>query len=884
MKKFLLVFLLCLPFSVFSNSRREYSINESWQFRLGQSELGEEGWNIVSVPHTWNAEDALDDVPGFHRGVAWYRKIVSIDDAMLANPLYIFFEGVNQCTEVFVNNHKVGEHIGGYTFFSFDISKYVKKGENKIAVRVDNSYDENIPPLSADFTFFGGIYRDVSLISVAPVHVSVTHYASSGVYISTPEVSKEKASVEVIAMLTNTLAKQQRIIVEHNIISADGRTVSRKEEKINIKSGDNNEFKSRLYVDNPELWSVDTPKMYRLETSLYDTNGNLLDRVNNNFGIRKFSFSAEKGFVLNDKHVKLIGTNRHQCFHNKGIALNDEMHIRDVELLDEMGGNFLRVAHYPQDEMVLAACDRMGIVTSVEIPIVNAITMSQEFSDNCVEMMKEMIYQCFNSPSVCIWTYMNEVMLRPPYISDTSISKNEYLKYLKSIAKRIENTAKSIDLQRYTMLPCHSNLGAYEEAGILDVPDILGLNLYNGWYGGNLSGFEATLDKVNKKYPDRPIIVSEYGADVDARVHSYSPERFDFSVDYGVMYHRHYLPEILKRDFVVASAVWNINDFHSEERMDAVPHINCKGLVTLDRTPKDAFRYYQAMLRKEPFVAIAGTDWYNRAGVANESGICTYPILVYNNLEKITLSVNGKKIGTAMTENGAAQFHVPFSDGVNLLEAEGFSGEVLVKDFCKVSMKLIPEYLNGDFEFKELNMLMGSNRNFEDKDAALAWLPEKEYKPGSWGYIGGEAYRAKTKRGSQPASNLDIYGTDQDPIYQTQRRNLTGFKADLPDGNYTVYLYWTELAGADSKELAYQLGDGVQNEEKTERVFHVDINNNRIISSLNVVKEAGVRRPMIKKIPVTVSENSGLEISLLPVNGETMLTAIRIVKMSSIAN
>ena len=879
MNRFILFLLLqCITYTVFSNIRIEYSINDSWKFRLGASQEGNEGWSIVSIPHTWNVEDAFDDKPGYYRGIGWYRKTVFIDDFMSKRPLYLFFEGVNQRTEVFVNKNKVGEHNGGYTHFCFEISKYIKKGNNDITVKVDNSHDRNIPPLSADYTFFGGIYRDVSLISTSEIHVSTTHYASSGVYIRTPEVSEEKALVEVVYMLTNTLSKQKKVIVKNDIFSSDGKCVSTKRDIVTVRPGENNKLKSELLLKKPLLWSVESPNLYRLQTSIYDTAGNLLDKIDNGFGVRKFRFSAKEGFILNDKPVKLVGTNRHQCFYNKGTALRDEMHIRDVELLHQMGGNFLRVAHYPQDKSVLASCDRKGIVTSVEIPIVNSITMSKEFSENCVEMMKEMIYQCYNSPSVCIWTYMNEVLLRPQYKNNSSVGKEEYLDYLKSIAQEIEKVTKDIDTERYTMLPCHFALPSYKEAGILELPDIIGVNLYHGWYRGELNDFETALDKIHKDYPDKPVIVSEYGADVDSRLHSSNPKPFDFTVDYGVMFHRHYLPEILKRKFVVASAVWNLNDFYSESRMDAIPHVNCKGLVTLDRVPKDTYRYYQAMLSRTPYISVSGQDWLNRAGVADSSGTYEYPVLVFTNLKEVTLFLNGKEIDTKSVENGAAEFIAPFIDGINLLEATGFYGDRQIKDFCKVKMTLVPEKITNKKSFKELNMLLGSERQFEDKDADLSWLPEKEYEKGSWGYIGGTPFVTKTKVRMQPYSSLDIWGTENDPMFQGQRRALKGFKADLPDGNYTLYLYWTEFAGAKSKASVYQLGNDVKNEDLSERVFHVDINGDRIISSLDVAKEVGLRRPMICKIPVTISDNKGLFIELVPVKGETMLTAVRIVR------
>ena len=218
-------------------------------------------------------------------------------------------------------------------------------------------------------------------------------------------------------------------------------------------------------------------------------------------------------------------------------------------------------------------------------------------------------------------------------------------------------------------------------------------------------------------------------------------------------------------------------------------------------------------------------------------------------------------------------------NGINQLEAEGVSQGSYVKDFCRVNMKLVPDSFDNKESFTDLNMLFGTARHFEDKTASLAWQPEREYTSGGWGYVGGKAFRARTKRGSQPASNLNIYGTEQDPIFQTQRRGLNSFKADLPDGRYVVYLYWTELSGADVVDLAYQLDNIVQKEKATERLFHVDINGMRVLSSLDVAKEVGVRRPMICKIPVTISAKKGLTVDFIPIKGETMITAIRILKM-----
>lgn len=869
--------LSSLP-SLYLGARNTRSINDSWMFRMGDSRTGNEGWKIVSIPHTWNATDAMDDEPGFKRGVAWYKKFIQLSDNQVNNPLYIFFEGANQETTLYVNGQKAGNHKGGYTFFCFDISSLVKEGKNLLEVKVDNSYNANIPPLTADFTFFGGIYRDVSLISSPAIHISPVHYASSGVYITTPEVSETSATVHVKTMLNNATDKNQKVLVEHQIYATSGEMVASHKKKIKLTAEALNfEHVDQLHVTEPELWCHENPALYRLRTTVYSAKGEKLEEVSSTFGIRSFSFSADNGFKLNGKSVKLIGTNRHQCYEGLGYALRDEMHIRDLRLLRDMGGNFLRVSHYPQDAMVLSACDRMGIVTSVEIPVINAVTMTQEFANCCTEMMKEMVHQNFNSPSVCIWAYMNEILLRPPYKTDKSISKDEYFKFLAGVVADIEHDTRTADPYRYTMIPCHGGVDIYAEAGALQQTSILGVNLYNGWYSGTFSGFEKSLEKLHDKYPDKPIIVTEYGADNDSRVHSYQSERFDYTTDYAVRYHRHYLPEILKRDYITGSAAWNLNDFHSEGRMDAIPHINCKGLVSRTRVPKDTYYYYQAMLLDRPFMAISGKNWKHRSGIGE--GSCTFPMLVFSNCEDVELFVNGKSIGKSHVENGAASFNVALVNGRNYLEARGLKNGIEAHDALELDMNLVPSNPK-DGSFRELNMMMGTNRYFEDDTAAMVWIPEVEYKEGGYGFIGGEAFRAPTNRGSQPASNLDIWGTDQDPLFQTQRRGIEKFKADVPNGEYALYLYWTELTGSDFAELAYQLGNSAKKENAVERSFHVEVNGVRVASDLNVAEEVGVRRPMICKIPVSVYDNEGITVNLIPVREKTMLTAVRLIKLN----
>ena len=605
----------------------------------------------------------------------------------------------------------------------------------------------------------------------------------------------------------------------------------------------------------------------------------MTDAVANPLGLRTCSFDPNRGFFLNGEPLKLVGTSRHQDYADLGYALGDERHIRDAEQLKRMGANFLRIAHYPQDPAVLAACDRLGLLTSVEIPIVNAVTRNEAFADCCERMMTEMVLQNYNSPSVCIWTYMNEVMLRPPVFADER-DKADYLHWVRDIAQRCDATARQLDPARATMLPCHGNLTLYDEAGLLKIPDIIGVNLYQGWYGGRFTDFEKQLDRMHAAYPDKSLFVTEYGADCDVRIRSARPERFDFSVDYAMLYHEHYLPQMLARPFICGAAAWNLNDFYAEPRGDAVPHVNCKGLCTLDRTPKDTYFYYQAMLRHDPIVHICGGDRRFRAGVETATGIATERVRIYANAPQVEVSLDGRTLGQFDVTDCIAEVEIPFHAGENRLEATIRTDDGrTARHLCTTDYRLVPRHFDNSTPFTELNVLLGSTRSFDDPQQETAWIPEQPYEAGGWGYVGGTPWRPKTNRGTQPASNLPIDRTRLDPMFQTQRRGLEAFRADLPDGVYEVTLYFAELSGETVAASAYQLGLTTESEAASERAFDLAINGRCVAHGLDVAAETGRRTPMTRRYRVILKNGEGLCVGFTPVRSETMLSAIRILRL-----
>ena len=887
MKKLFYIFILLFIVGwAQAQQRVVYTINDGWKFTKGspfEAQLtgcDDSSWETVNIPHTWNDKDADDETPGFYRGPVWYRKQLFIDKSQEGRRAVIYFEGANQEVRFYLNGQFVGEHKGGYTRFCFDITPHLRYGqENLFAIYVNNVYNPNIPPLSADFTFFGGIYRDVYLQFMNPVHIATNDYASSGVYIRTPEVNNSAASVEITTLLTNDMPQAAEIRVENIICDADGKEVKKTQAEVKLAAGETKmDISKKIKIDSPRLWDIDDPYRYMVYTRILDKRkGTLLDEVVNPLGLRWFKFDSEKGFFLNGKGRKLIGTARHQDYFQKGNALRDELHVQDVLLLKEMGGNYLRVSHYPQDPVIMEMCDKLGIVTSVEIPVVNAVTETEEFLHNSVEMAREMVRQDFNRPSVMIWGYMNEIFLRRPYTEGKQLE--DYYRFTEKVARALEATIREEDPSRYTMMAYHNMPQYYEDAHLTEIPMIQGWNLYQGWYEPDINEFQRLLDRAHKAYKGKVLMVTEYGPGVDPRVHSYQPERFDFSQEYGLVYHKHYLNEMMKRPFIAGSSLWNLNDFYSESRVDAVPHVNNKGVVGLNREKKDVYWFYKTALSRRPILVIGNREWKSRGGVVNTAQKeCIQSVPVFSNAEEVELFVNNKSLGKKKIENNYALFDVPFVGGENLLEAVAVTGDNKLCDMLRIQFQLVGSQLKDEaVPFTELNVMLGSSRYFEDRAANVAWIPEQEYKPGSWGFIGGTSYRRQTGFGTMLGSDIDIHGTDMNPIFQTQRVGIKSFKADVPNGEYSVYLHWAELeSGKEREALVYNLGADSEQTFAGNRSFGISINGTTVSDDFNVARDYGYTRAVIKKFVITVKDGKGVSVDFHKKEGEPILNAIRI--------
>ncbi|UII21451.1 glycoside hydrolase family 2 TIM barrel-domain containing protein [Fulvivirga ligni] len=863
-----------------STVRQKISINSGWKFHQGeltQPFAESVDWQHIALPHSWNAQDATDEEPGYYRGEAWYTKELSISPNWKGKKLYLFFEGANQEAEVFVNGQKAGSHIGGYTRFAIPMTNLIdfEKSTATIAVKLNNRHNEEIPPLEADFTFFGGIYRDVYVVALEPVHTDLEKYASSGVQITTPQVSTEQAEVEVMTHLVNEQKQASKVEVQQLILDADKKVIAKVFNKLTLKPGLAADLSQNIKeIKNPHLWSIEDPYLYTVVTKIIDSKSKqVLDEVENSLGFRWFKFDGNEGFSLNGKHVKLIGTNRHQDYLSLGNALPDALHINDIKLLKAMGGNFLRIAHYPQDPTILEMCDKLGIITSVEIPIVNRVTESEVFLSNCKQMMTEMIRQNFNHPSVVIWAYMNEVLLRPRYGNDSD-ERKAYYKEITRQAQELENLIRKEDPTRYTMIPNHGWFEGYRDTQLTQIPMIVGWNLYPGWYGADIHGLEKFLERHHQELSDKPLIITEYGAGADPRLHSFDPKRFDFTVEYETYYHKHYVEQIKKYPFVAGANVWNLNDFYSSGRRDAVPQVNNKGLVTQDRRPKDAFYYYQAALWKEPFVGLGSKIWQYRAGVedAENTGVSSQEFEVYSNLDKVNLFLNGQDLGEKQVNKNVASWKVPFKNGINWLEAIGKRDGKKVKDFMQVNFQIQPYDLKSKkWPFEEIRISLGDHRYFVDDLTHEVWMPDQMYKAGQWGEKGD--FQSKKENPS------DILGTNIDPIYQTQQYDIKEYQLDVPAGKYEVTFYFAELlSNKELEKLVYNLGNDTKQEKASKRVFDVYINGNLIIDDLNLAEQYGERVAVEIKTEVFVEDEKGLQLTFDASAGQAVLNGLKVRK------
>ncbi len=829
------------------NPRIRYTINDNWKFfpaEVADAEkrnLDEKDWQKINLPHTWNAEDAFDDEPGYRRGIGWYRRELDLNPNLKNKQVFLYFEAANQTAEVFINEKFLGKHIGGYSAFAFDVTDFVEfEQPNTIAVKVDNTLVKDIPPLDQDFTISGGIYRDVWLIAADKTHFKITDHASSGVKIETPKVSNESATVKISGSVVNSGENEKQIEIVSRIFDAENRQIASTNSKLKIKPKSETNFEqTSKEITNPRLWSPDAPNLYRVNTQILE-NGKVLDEITNPLGFRWFRFDADEGFFLNGKHLKLRGTNRHQDYKGFANAVPDSLQVRDLEIIKENGFNFLRLAHYPQDPSVLEAADRLGLIIWEEIPIVNLITISEAFNENSKTMLIDMIRQHRNHPSIIMWGYMNEVFLRSPR---TEADLTETFK----LATELEKICKTEDPSRATAIAFdYGERENYYKSKLTEITDVVGWNLYFGWYHDTFADFGKFIDEQKKRLPNRPFIISEYGANADTRLHSLNPKRFDSTVEWQRMFHESYLPQLEERPFIAGMAIWNQFDFGSEFRGETIPHLNQKGMFTFDRKPKDISYFYKANYSKDAVLHIAARDWKYRSGTPKQT------IDVYSNLPSVELFHNGVSLGKKSTgEYKKISWNVELKNGENSFVANGIKNNNLISDAAEVFFTDTTKPF--DNSFLEIAVNVGSNADFVDESKTV-WTADQIYKTGSFGF-NGEAKEISTLR--------NALGSLDDPLFQTMQENLNGYRFDVPDGEYEIELRFVEP----------------KFKEAGKRIFDVKINAQTVLENFDLVKESGSMQSFSRKFKLSAQNKRGIQIEFSAVKDKPILSGVRVKKV-----
>lgn len=875
--------LLCCPLASLLAQREQKTINEGWKFYRGDTVKAEEvsfcddEWETISVPHTWNT-DAYTHKE-YYKGIGWYRKTFTMPQLWKDKQIFLKFEAASKAARIYVNGQFVGEHRGGYTAFAFDVTSYCSfSSPNTIAVCVDNARAD-IPPISGDFTFFGGIYRDVWLIATNKQHIDLTDMGSEGVYIQTPQVSEKEASLTIKGKIKNDAPVKSQIELEHTLIAPDGDIIQKIKRTIRLNAGELYAFNDiAKTITNPCLWSPESPQLYRVETTIRDyKTKEVKDKVSHHTGFRWFRFDAAEGFFLNGKPYKLRGVCRHQDQKPYGVALLDETHRRDMLLMKEMGVNFLRISHYPQDAAILEQCDKLGILAWEEIPVIDIVPDTGGYDDACEQNLREMIRQHYNHPSVITWGYMNEILLVTQRRYKTEEELKPVLERTLALANRLEKALKEEDLYRVSTMAFHGS-NSYNTVGLGGITDIVGWNLYQGWYGGTFSGFDRFLEEQHTKYPGHPVIVSEYGAGSDKRIHSLDPKSFDFSIEYQQAYLEHYIPVIEREKYIMGGTHWNFIDFASALRDESMPRINNKGLVYADRTPKDVFYYYKSVFRKDiPVLHVASADWDNRAGVQNANEPVMQPVKVYTNLPEVELFLNGRSLGKKKSANYTVVYDVPFVTGEHMLRAVAVSasGEPL-EDGVRVRFQAIPLKLDKHtVGGVELALNVGSNCFFAGEENKLVWLPDQPYTTGSWGYL---------PTGSQPEHNtpvstqVEIANTSDGPLFQTMQVDPQGYRFDVPDGMYEIELLFADIFRPTEK-LAYQLSGEKDNMTMQENIFHIHINGVRVEEAFSPGKDTGYFHAVRKRF-VVPANGKGVQVHFEKVNGKSFLSGIKLRKFN----
>ncbi len=698
--------------------RAEVSLDHDWSFHYGETPGAElpsfdaSSWKPVSVPHTWNAFDGEDGVKtkqavlmkgDYARGSGWYRRTLAFDPSWKGREVYLQFDGANRRTDVFLNGRLVGTHFGGNARFRFDLTGLLHSDASNLLVVKVNNEDNDIIPHSADFTFCGGLYRDVKLLVTDKVQVETMDHASPGVFLKQAEVTAEKAKVEATVELANHETAPVTATVHVEILDAAGQVVQSAQAETGLVAGGATAVKLPIEILQPHLWNARAdPYLYsaKVEVRVGDT---LRDTITQPLGLRFFKVDPNEGFFLNGKHLDLHGVSRHQDRLDKGWALSPADEREDFGLIAEVGATAIRVAHYQQSPLWYQLADEKGIVLWSEVPFVDEALPSAFYFNNALEQMREMIRQNYNHPAVCFWGCGNENLDEGQAFVQ---GMTQYGPMSERLIQALNSLAKAEDPDRLTTYASfHSEqeisfaLPGQKPVHYSADPqrfytDLTAFNKYFGWYYGEPSDTATFFDGIHAKYPTKSIGVSEYGAGGSIKQHAVLPvnaPRVEMNSrranafakyhpeEYQAYYHEEAWKVLNARPYIWVKFVWTMFDFASDFRDEGdTPGRNDKGLVTYDRkTRKDAFYFYKASWSDEPVLYIAQRRMTERSEATTE-------VKVYSNAPSAELFVNGKSAGVQSTaENHIFRWPgVTLSPGANSIRVAAQAGAKALSDEC----------------------------------------------------------------------------------------------------------------------------------------------------------------------------------------------------------
>ena len=634
--------------------RNIINLNRNWIFVQNTTDIALREDEQIHLPHTWNAADGHDGGNDYFRGPCLYFKTLAKADLPAADLYYLEFRGANSSADVYVGGKKLAHHDGGYSTWRVNITEEIRD-VTEIAVVVDNSPNETVYPQMADFTFYGGLYRDVNLIAVNKTHFDLDYYGAPGIKI-TPTVNGSDASVEV-EVFVKDLTDGQTIV--YTVYDKD------ENELYKIESTDT---KVTFDVKDVHLWhGRKDPYLYCCEAEIVE-NGEVLDNVCNRFGCRTFMIDPDNGFILNGEEYPLRGVSRHQDRLGVGNALLPEHHVEDIDLICEVGATTIRLAHYQHDQYFYDLCDERGLVIWAEIPYISKHMSGGR--ENTISQMTELVAQNYNHPSIVVWGLSNEISIGG---SDEDLLENHRI---------LNDLVHEMDKTRLTTIAAVSMCKMDDP--YLQIPDVVSYNHYFGWYGGDTTMNGPWFDKFHAMHPTIPIGCSEYGCEA-LNWHTSDPKQGDYTEEYQAFYHEELIKQLFTRKYMWATHVWNMFDFGADARAEGGENgQNHKGLVTMDRKyKKDSFYAYKAWLSDDPFVHLCGKRYIDRVEDVTK-------VTVYSNLPEVELFVNGESIGKKTAENHFFYFDVPnVGESTIVAKAGEFSDEGKIRKVDEMNMDYI---------------------------------------------------------------------------------------------------------------------------------------------------------------------------------------------------